>query len=64
VDLNDKGPFTRALREIVGAYDHLLRHPVGTEATIRTLRALRREVSKVDASSSAEGRQSSDQEQP
>lgn len=60
LDLDDKGPFTItgadffALRKIVGAYDHLLRHPVGTEATIRTLRALRREVSKADASTSGD----------
>jgi len=60
MSLDDKGPFTItsadffALREIVGAYDHLLRHPVGTERVIRTLRALRREVSKAGASTSGD----------
>lgn len=31
-----------ALREIVGAYDHLLSHPAGTGAAVQKLRMLRR----------------------
>ena len=30
------------LRDIVGAYDHLVRHPAGVEAAIHALRLLRR----------------------
>ena len=37
-----------ALREIVAAYDHLCRHPVGTEDTVKKLRMLRRAVKESD----------------
>ncbi len=34
------------LRSIVGAYDHLVDHPAGTEAAIRKLRLLRRALGR------------------
>jgi hypothetical protein len=35
-----------ALRDIVGAYDHLASHPAGTESAVQSLRSLRRAVSR------------------
>ena len=34
------------LRDVVGAYDHLTRHPAGTEAAVKSLRSLRRAVAR------------------
>ena len=35
------------IRDVVGAYDHLTRHPAGTESAVKSLRSLRRAVAKV-----------------
>lgn len=37
------------LRDLVGAYDHLCRHPAGVESAVHTLRSLRRAVRRNDA---------------
>lgn len=37
---------TYYINQVLSAYNHLTTHPVGTEATIRTLRELRRAAEK------------------